>query len=387
MKIGVVLNQYPVTSETFINSFLEHLSSHQVFLYTKLLDKSLIKKNWKVNSYLNGIPHFYVLPNWIFSILSILFYYKRFFKLRRKNISFSQIITDAPIWTTKKLDVLHFPFGNNAFGREYYSDLVGAKMTISFRGSDINTFPIFHNRSYEKLWSFVNKVHCNSLELAVKIKEHHIPQKLSVEIIYPALRSELQDIHPLEINRDCIGSLDNPLVIVTMGRLHWVKDYPLALRTMALLKKLDLKFEYHILGEGKDREQLMFLIRTMDLMKEVVLHGAVDAYQIKQQLGQGHIYLQTSLAEGFSNACLEAQVFGLPCIVPDISGMSACIEDGKTGFIVKDRTESSFAEAIIRCCRNMQNFDAEYISARIKREFNLQKQKQQWIDFFDDILQ
>jgi glycosyltransferase involved in cell wall biosynthesis len=109
----------------------------------------------------------------------------------------------------------------------------------------------------------------------------------------------------------------------------------------------------------------------------------VSVSDIKNYLNNAHIYLQTSYAEGFSNACLEAQAFGLPCIVPAISGMSECIEDGRTGIIVKKRTEFDFADAVIELIENITDYDANYISKRVKTNFNIEIQRKAWLNFFD----
>jgi colanic acid/amylovoran biosynthesis glycosyltransferase len=385
LTIGIVLNKYPVVSETFIDTFIGHLNSNKVVVFAQQEQQIHNKIKLSVKPYINKLPGHYQILAWITILFRMPFNATRCIKLFRKGIPLKQIIADANIWTTPALDVLHFPFANNAFGREHYAEVLGAKMTMSFRGSDINVYPIYHNKTYEQLWPYVSKVQCNSIELAQKLKEHKIPENIPVEIIPPALRAELKDIEPNIPNTDHIGTVDNPLVIVTLGRLHWVKDYPLALRTMAELKKRGIRFEYHILGEGVEREQLMFLIHELGLSHEVHLHGRVDATDITQNLRQAHIYLQTSLAEGFSNACLEAQAFGLPCIVPAISGMSACIEDGKTGSIVRRRTESDFADAIVELKQTLHAHDPIYTANRIKSTFSLETQRKQWHDFFESL--
>jgi colanic acid/amylovoran biosynthesis glycosyltransferase len=295
-----------------------------------------------------------------------------------------QLVSDANIITTPNLDILHFPFANNLFGRQHYGEILDAVITISFRGSDLNVYPIYNGKSYNQLWSFVSKVQCNSIELAEKLKNHAIPPSLSTAIIPPALRLDLESVETVKIELKKIGTIDNPLVLISLGRLHWVKDYPLALRIMTELKKQGLHFRYNILGEGVEGEQLMFLIQELGLSTEVKLFGSVDVLDIKKHFKSGHIYLQTSLAEGFSNACLEAQAFGLPCIVPAISGMRDCVEDGKTGIIVKDRSEKAFADAILSIINNFHNIDPSYISRRVKIKFSLENQRQQWNNFFKE---
>jgi colanic acid/amylovoran biosynthesis glycosyltransferase len=387
MRIGIVLNQYPVGSETFINTFLDHLDEHQVTLFARLNDSSVVSKNWIVKSYLNKIPPVSLVFGWLTTFFSIPFYFKRLLILEKRGVPFKQIITDAPIWTTRHLDILHFPFGNNAIGREHYADLLGAKMTISFRGSDLNVYPIYHNYTYASLWHYVHTVHCNSRELADKLKIHNIPPSIPVTVITPALRKELTSVDITgAICSENTGTATNPLIITTIGRLHWVKDYPFALRILAVLKKKGVIFQYHIMGEGPDREQITFLVCELNLEKEVKLHGRSSASDIKEQLLNTHIYLQTSHSEGFSNACLEAQSFGIPCVVPDISGMRACVEHGKSGMIVDNRNESDFAQAIQVILKNKLDYNSQYISERVKSTFTLEKQREAWLEFFSRVV-
>lgn len=385
-RIGIVLNKYPVNSETFINSFVGHLDDFKLIIFAQQEQNIVHSKTITIKPYIHKLPRLYQLFQWISILIRVPLYLPRLLKLYQKGGALKQLISDANIWTTSSLDVLHFPFANNAFGREQYAEVLGAKMTLSFRGSDLNVYPLYHNKSYSQLWPYVHKVHCNSFELAEKLKEHHIPGYMPIEIIPPALRSVLQEVEPLNKNTSSVGTLETPLSIVTLGRLHWVKDYPLALRIMAQLKQKGIVFHYQILGEGVEREQLMFLIHDLGLTENVKLHGRVDTNAITKQFKKAHLYLQTSLAEGFSNACLEAQAFGLPCVVPAISGMSACIEDGKTGFVVSDRSEAAFSNAIISVIQQINQFDTVYISNRIKKEFSLERQKQSWIRFFEALL-
>lgn len=386
MRIGIILNQYPVPSETFIESFLEHLNGHELTVFARLTHKSYQKNNWRFKPYLNRVPKNAQLFQYIKTFLSIFLFFNRFIILKKKGIPLKQLIADAGIWTIPSLDVLHFPFANNAFGREHYAEVLGAKMTLSFRGSDLNVYPVYHQRSYAGVWPYVHKVHCNSQELATKLNEHNIPFSIPVDVITPALRKELNHATPRSPLPGNLGTAQNPLVIMSLGRLHWVKDYPLGLRITAELKKKGVYVQLHILGDGPEREQLMFLRHELGLQTEVHLKGRVSATDIEAYFCKAHVYLQTSLAEGFSNACMEAQAFGLPCVVPPISGMRACVLHGKTGMVVDDRKEASFVNAIKHIIENSGQFDPVEISNRIKSEFSLSIQQNAWLNFFNTLV-
>lgn len=385
LRIGVVLNRYPVLSETFIDTFLNAIQEHDVIVYARLEKSNGSKIQRTVRPYLNQPPRWIQTIDFITTCIRIFIHIRRFTKLKRKGLSTKQLIADATIWTTPSLDILHFPFANTAFGREHYAKILGAKMTISFRGSDINVYPIYHDLAYDSIWPYISKIHCNSLELQNKLSRYHTPSSIPIIIINPALRAELQDMLPRVQLNSKPGNHDDPLIITTLGRLHWIKDYPFAFRIISKLKKSGIRVIYTVLGEGQELEQLVFLKHELGLTEEVHIVGKASPDEIRRHFTRTHIYLQTSLAEGFSNACLEAQAFGLPCIVPDISGMSACIEDGKTGSIVKERTEDAFVNAIINQLDNITHFDHAYTANRAKNNFTLKQLRNQWMAFFGDI--
>lgn len=367
-------------SETFIRSFLGHLDVYDIVLFARLADRKALYANWCCKPYLNRLPSWYQTVGFLHSWMAIIWYWRRLIFLIKKQLPLKQILADANIWTTPRLDILHFAFAAQAFGREHYAQLLGARMTLSFRGSDINVYPVFHQCSYATLWDKVDKVHCNAKELAEKLKAHQIPDSLPVQIIHPALRQELAAV-AYEGGPGSTG----PLRLLTIGRLHWIKDYPLALRTMAALKKKGVPFTYTIIGEGPDREQLMFLVHTLELGDCVRLLGAQGAATIRSELESSNLYLQTSLEEGFSNACLEAQAFGLPCIVPAISGMEAAIEDGQTGIIVRERSPEAFIRAILAwkdLSLEEKAARSVYMAHRVREQFSLERQKQAWRAFF-----
>ena len=257
MKIALFLNSYPKLSEPFIDLFISHLEGeHQVYLITQIDKKTKKKTSITIHPFLNfkglGIIEKFKIS------CKILYYLKRYFALRDKGIQSKQLISDAGLWTIPKLDYIHFPFGNLAFAREHYAEVMGCKMSISFRGSDLNVYPVFHNLNYGLVLEKSDKIHCNSIELKNKLSNHGLLKLEKVTIIHSAIRSDY------EINDSSLKSVislrDYKIEkIITVGRLHWVKDYALSFQALGILKKEGFQFEYNIIGDGPDKEHLMYL--------------------------------------------------------------------------------------------------------------------------------
>jgi colanic acid/amylovoran biosynthesis glycosyltransferase len=273
-----------------------------------------------------------------------------------------------------------------AFGREYYAEVLGAKMSISFRGSDLNVYPIYHGLNYENILIKSDKIHCNSVELKKKLSDHHFSDFSKVHIIQSAIREdykiELKELDAIVQNRDYSNE-----IFITVSRLHWVKDYALTFESLGVLKKLGYHFEYKIIGDGPEKEHLMFLADFYNIIENVHFLGSLDSSQIKAELQKSTMYLQTSLAEGFSNSCLEAQSQGLLCVVTDVSGMSASIENGVTGMILKERNAESMKDCMIELMqlKKQERMKRElYASERVFSQFSQGRQKQAWLNFFNN---
>lgn len=84
--------------------------------------------------------------------------------------------------------------------------------------------------------------------------------------------------------------------------------------------------------------------------ESIVFQGAVPTVSPFYQ--QAVLFVLPSRVEGLSNALLEAQSYGLPCVVSDIPGNRAVIEDGRNGLVVPVGDAESLAQAIIALLMN-----------------------------------
>ena len=382
MKIGIVLSNPPQVSETFLNTFITILKEkHELILFvsrkTENIDikqKEYLKLNIKS---LIQIPKFIIL---------LTLNYGTYSKLRRKSNSVKQLIADLPIWTTPNLDYLHFGFGNLVFGREYYGGVMDCKMTLSFRGSDINIFPIWHNKSYSLALELAYKVQANSQELLFSLKDHYPKIDSKGVIIHPGLQDTFR-VGQTEIEGFVsLRERNAQLEIISVGRLHWVKGYELALMALALFKKNGNDFNYTIIGAGVESEKLVYLIHSLGLKDNVKLMSQKSALEIREIMERSNLFLQTSWAEGFSNSTLEAQALGLPVVVTPVSGMSTIVEHGKTGFVCEDFTMEGVLKGL-NWYKTLLKVESGKLSGiasnRVQEKFSSVILRENWLEFFN----
>jgi colanic acid/amylovoran biosynthesis glycosyltransferase len=82
---------------------------------------------------------------------------------------------------------------------------------------------------------------------------------------------------------------------------------------------------------------------------------------------------------------LEAQAMGCVCIVSDAEGLTENILDNVTGFVVQKRNPKLLYDKIVGVIDMDKITKLEIISnsvARLKSEFNLEIQKQKFIEFY-----
>jgi len=86
------------------------------------------------------------------------------------------------------------------------------------------------------------------------------------------------------------------------------------------------------------------------------------------------IFVLPSRHEGISNALLEAQGFGIPAVVSDISGNCAVVLDGLTGLVVPVGDEAALAQAMIRLLSDLdlRSRMGKAARCRIQAEFSIE---------------
>ncbi len=137
---------------------------------------------------------------------------------------------------------------------------------------------------------------------------------------------------------------NNKLIIVSVGRLHKLKNYESALRALSRIKNID--FEYRIAGIGNEQENLERLCMELGIANRVKFYGYVD--NIAEFLKQADVFLITSLWEGFGLAVVEAMNAGLPVIASDVPGLREIVgEDRLCGRLAAPDDIAGIADAIM----------------------------------------
>lgn len=135
---------------------------------------------------------------------------------------------------------------------------------------------------------------------------------------------------------------NNPLRIVSVGRLHYQKNYEMAIRAF---QHINLPFQYHIAGMGDLKSQLEQLIERNNAQEKIKLLGQVE--DIPELLRHYDIFLMPSKYEGFGISAIEAMNASLPCILSDVPGLNELIvKYPECAHLINPETVHSLVDAI-----------------------------------------
>jgi len=390
MRIGLVLPEAPQYSETFFNHKIKGLkeSGFEVIVFSNKKEKKKygyeIRSAYPVfeNDHLKQIVMFI----WVLS-KTFIKAYRRFVKLykleresgRTLTESFKSVYINSHILTNVP-DHLHFGFATMALKRENTAEATGSKMSVSFRGFDLNVYPLKNPGCYDLLWKKVDKVHSISDYLYAKA----LKSGLSPDVLYKKITPAI-DIASFRV-KEQQGVIGKKIKFLTIGRLNWIKDYETAISAMKILKDKGIDFIYNIVGSGTELERLSFAVYQCGLQDNVFFTGRKEHKEINQMMRESDIYIQTSLQEGFCVSVLEAQASGLLCIVSDADGLKENVKDGVTGWTVKRREPGEFAskiEYVINLPEEKRKEISINARKRVEDNFTIEKQKLLFKEFFN----
>ncbi len=148
-----------------------------------------------------------------------------------------------------------------------------------------------------------------------------------------------------------------------VGRLSEEKGVVNFLRAIILVLNGQGGLEFTIIGDGPQKNEIEEIIRGNDLSDRVTLTGWVNHDELSEYLNKMQLLVLPSFTEGLPTVALEAMACGTPVLATPVGGVPKLIEDGKTGFILKDNSPQAIAKGILAVL-NYANIDEIVKNAR-----------------------
>jgi glycosyltransferase involved in cell wall biosynthesis len=283
-------------------------------------------------------------------------------------------------------DVVHVSFSGIAVAlADAWEMLDGAaKLIISCRGSGELVAPILDpalRRPLGEVLARADGVHVVADCIAEVVREL-APDGVAPTLIRPAI--DLAGFEPRQPRR----SAAEPVRIVTVSRLHWIKAIDVQLLALAELRSHGVPATLDVVGDGPERGPLEFRARSLGLGPSVRFLGAADRARVRTCLSCADVFVLSSLSEGTSNAVLEAMAAGVPVVSSSVGGMSEVLTDGHDALLVAPSDPSALAGALRRLVAEPQLATrlADNASATVSSGFGLDRQRHELAAFYRAVL-
>jgi len=140
---------------------------------------------------------------------------------------------------------------------------------------------------------------------------------------------------------------NSTLNLLSVGRLHAIKDHAFLLRACAQLRARGLSFECSIAGEGPERRHLQALIEKYDLEDKVTLLGHIPREQMDSLYERADVVVLTSRSEGIPVVLMEGMARGKIVLAPAITGIPELVRTGRTGFLYEPGSLGDFLARVL----------------------------------------
>lgn len=261
--------------------------------------------------------------------------------------------------------------------------IVRKKLVVYVHGEDVLT--ALSSREHKALTKFTlsqaETVICNSENSKNILTENYNLSSKKIRVCTPGIDSDYYK--PDSKNNKTRGIFK----IVTVGRLQKRKGHDNLIRAISRLSSYNI--EYHIIGDGSDKEYLEDIIVECSASKNVYLHGALSNDEILYHYQTSDLFAMTNRRignddEGFGIVYLEAQSCGLPVLTGSTGGVKETFIEGVTGYscngdsvddieislkrIIDDRT-SLYQMGISARQHVVDNFDWRVLVKRMENVF------------------
>lgn len=147
-------------------------------------------------------------------------------------------------------------------------------------------------------------------------------------------------------------SQQNPLKLLSVGRLQAVKNHAFLIRACAELKGCGIDFECSIAGDGPERRRLSNLIQDRGLVRRVKLLGHIPPEQMNSLYDSADLVVLTSHSEGIPLVLMEAMARGKIVLAPAITGIRELVVPGENGFLYESGSLPDFIHRLL-CIRSL----------------------------------
>lgn len=369
MRVGFIVSQFPLLSETFVVSQIQGLVTRgiEVGVICDGIDTGHPDFDREpIASFVDNTRVWWSMPKHMQRTLELLPSAVRFKISAAMDVAFARKLN--------QFDVLVAHFGKNGarVARLKKFRLIKSPLITVFHGYDVGV-PYKDNRcrEYRVLFRYgdfqmpVNDVFRKMLVDAGADAPSTLVHRMGVDVTSFTYAPRVR-------------AVGDQVRFVTVCRLVEKKGIEFSLRAFAHDVLSHRNWHYEIIGDGPLRSELESLATSLGIDDHVSFSGALPHRQVKAQLQNSHAFVLPSVTsstgdmEGVPVALMEAMAAGLPVVSSYHSGIPELITHEVTGFLAPERDTESLAHQLIQVIDHPERAVqiAEAARAKIETDYN-----------------
>ncbi|UCE37890.1 MAG: glycosyltransferase family 4 protein [Thermoplasmata archaeon] len=185
-------------------------------------------------------------------------------------------------------------------------------------------------------------------------------------------------------------NVENSFIILFVGRLTFTKGIYELLEALSKLKKSEsINFRLVNVGLVKDQDIDSYLeaVERLDLKQNII--NVQQQNDISGFYNMGDVFILPTYTEGLPYALLEAMASEMVVIASDVGDISAVIENGQNGFLIKPRNVEDILEKLVWCINNQEASKILGKNARntVESNFNFDQMVESYLNVYKSCIQ
>jgi len=285
----------------------------------------------------------------------------------------------------RRPDIVHCWLPSAAFWGRWAATLAGAKrIVLAIRNTHIDLVRLLRvSRLADggRIWYLVNST---ATAEAVARVIGAPPGRTTVVWNGIDLRERPSPV-PREALLQRYGCPSGTRVVLTVGRLTAIKNYPMLLRVAARCRGR-LPVHFFVAGHGELETDLKNRARELNVADTVHFLGL--RRDVPGLLGAADLFCYTSRYEGFPNALLEAMAAARPIVTARFAGVEDLIAPGLTARVVDPDDDEAAFEAVRTLLEDPAAAAGLGAAARrtVEERFTMERMVEATLGYYDRIM-
>ena len=231
----------------------------------------------------------------------------------------------------------------------------------------------------------INKINPDKLKI---VSVGPVPKKAIVEFLPNIVCDELlYGVADIEEKTDGKWD-DNVTRFITIGFLEDIKGQDLLVQAIARLPgRIRRSSKFYFVGHNKTFFGEM-VQKESAAFEEIEFTGSVERKEIHELLNLSDVLICPSRQDSMPTVAAEAMMHSVPCMVSDVTGTAAYIQNNEDGFIFESENVQELAEKIEWCVKNRNELRHMGQRARkiYEKVFSMRAFEERLMEIVDEML-